>query len=99
MDVGVGKMTGAEAVRKNCFWRRESAALLSLPSLTQSLPVTLCALVWVSNTHRPQHPAAHLPLKGRGTDFQVVAVGTQRKRTGSLCLNLRLRLMIISLLS
>lgn len=76
---GCGKMTEGSrrqaeehtaAVRK-CFGVRERAH-----SLTHSLPVTFCLLVWVSNSHRPQRPAAHLPLKGRGTDFQVAAVGT-----------------------
>lgn len=51
-------------------------------SLSQSLPVTLCALVWVPNSQRPRRPAAHLPLKGRGTDFQVVPVGTHEQGNG-----------------
>lgn len=55
---------------RKCFWRRGAR------TLTHSLPVTFCLLVWVSNSHRPQRPAAHLPLKGRGTNFQVAAVRT-----------------------
>lgn len=55
----------------------ESAALLSLSAGD--------FVIWLPSTHRPQRPAAHLPLKGRGTDFQVVAVKTQDNRKTIIC--------------
>lgn len=60
-----------------CWWRCRGTVLWRVNvSETQSAALLcLCRSrrlsALLSNTHRPQRPAAHLPLKGRGTDFQV----------------------------
>lgn len=60
-----------------CRWRCRGTLLwrVNVSETQRAALLCLCRSrrpsALLSSAHRPQRPAAHLPLKGRGTDFQV----------------------------